>query len=155
MTETPRRWRFQFSLRTLILAVVGCGLLWLFTLKTGGNAVARAYALANANRIVQFTNNDGSIIVQNTDSNAGLPIFEKNSTHRYKDIPDYFEPRQQFRGTATAIAPFVILWRWDELKKDGTIERLEPTGLHLWLPGWRYDFCAPELHFRRVVVFEE
>jgi len=67
-TQTPtakrRRWRFQFSLRTLMIAVLAYGFLWVVTIKWGGAMLARDYAAHYKSSSVRFEGDGTAISVK-------------------------------------------------------------------------------------------
>lgn len=117
--KTPkRRTRLQYSLRALLIAVWSYCLLWLLTAVVGGNALLGRYAERYRSENLQISAQGRTLTVRTrvTDSTAR---------------------QQSFRGTLVSPAPFVLLWRWEEMNSTGDWLAAEKSDVHLWLLGYR------------------
>jgi hypothetical protein len=88
-----RRWRFRFSLRTLIAAVLVYATLYLVTLRVGGAALTQQFA-------DKFRERGDTVSV----GSDGRSIRVEPQWDSWPDA---------IRGKAIAVAPFVLIWRWE------------------------------------------
>jgi len=114
-----KRRRFQFSLRTLVFAVLTYGGLWLLTLKVGGVNLTRAYKECYSGERTRFKKSPNTV----------LEIYPQ------LDNPEDWTRPRAIRGYVRAPAPLVLIWQWESLEEDGKTWQPVPNGtcVYFWV----------------------
>ncbi len=118
-----RRWRFQFSLRTLMIAVLAYGAFWTLTYTLGASAIATNFAEEYRNHATRIGKRDYFRI-----ESKGAALHVEVS--KGEMVPTVI------KGEGFAIAPFVILWKWDlQELEGGTLRSVKLSSYHFWIFG--------------------
>lgn len=120
-TPKRRRWRFQFSLRTLMIAVIVYGMLWIVTIKWGVNQLALEEALERAPDFHKYWQ------IQKPE-NGQITLFGKTGEYNRS------EP-MRLKITAYSPAPFLIVRKTDLANDDS--QRNLNADLLLWIFGYK------------------
>lgn len=113
----PRRKRFQFSLRTLMIAVLVYAASWTLTATCGANRLLRIEArkYAGANGQIFETDKDGSVMVRRSDS------YDRH-------------------GTAWSPAPFFLISHWDVAAVSSPADWIDYRDTNISLFGCEWNF---------------
>jgi len=129
---SAKRWRFQFSLRTLMTFVLIYGALWFATIKLGGAALAQSYSSQFSNDRVRLGVNDSVALLVVSTGN-----FQDNAIGKKWVETDSYYGDTKLQGRVFSPLPFVLLWNWDisSLKhgEHQPIKQFDVT--YLWIPG--------------------
>ena len=111
--KTPRRKRFQFSLRTLLIAVIAYGGLWVVTSRWGANQLMREFVEAYPKY---------------------YPVMDRD-----RNYVVCHGRMGSYRSKTYCPAPFILLWRWEFRERpEDVYQSTDVAGRnYFWFLGFR------------------